>query len=235
MLILLNIGNTHTTIAESENGEINSVRRVLTSELNREILPENMPLAIATVVPEFRGRFTGADVFRLEPGCKCDINLELVDSSTLGADRLANLIALADKFPLPALCIDFGTAITFEMLDKDRNFIGGAIAPGRDLLCRSMHDYTAQLPLVSLENPAPDAPGTTTGEQMLLGVNTGALGAIKELIRTMRRNTDGNLKIVGTGGDVEFFMKNIPEIEYAGDNFTLYGILKAWEIHNQCK
>jgi len=133
------------------------------------------------------------------------------------------------------LCIDFGTAVTFEMLDKDANYIGGAIAPGRDLLRRSMHDYTAQLPLVTLENSVPDDPGSTTGKQMLLGINAGILGAVKELVKMMRRNTDGILKIVGTGGDAEFFIKNIPEIEYAGDNFTLYGILKAWEIHNKCK
>ncbi|MDD5596840.1 MAG: type III pantothenate kinase [Victivallaceae bacterium] len=235
MVILLNIGNTHTTIAEAENGEINSVRKILTADLNGEILPQNMPVAMATVVPGFRECFAGAGVFRLEPGCVCNINLGKVDSSTLGADRLANLIALEDKFPLPALCIDFGTAVTFEMLDKDANYIGGAIAPGRDLLRRSMHDYTAQLPLVPLENSAPDVPGTTTGKQMQLGINAGVLGAVKKLINVMRRNTDGDLKIVGTGGDAEFFIRNIPGIEYAGDNFTLYGILKAWETHNKCK
>lgn len=235
MVTLLNIGNTHTAIAEAENGQINSVRKILTAALNHEVLPENTPLAMATVVPEFRKRFAGTNVFRLEAGCRCNIRLEMVDSSTLGADRLANLIALEAKFPLPALCIDFGTAITFEMLDKDRNFIGGAIAPGRDLLRRALHDYTAQLPLVPLGQAAPDAPGTTTAEQMLLGINAGAAGTVKELIAVMRRSTDGDLKIVGTGGDAEFFIRNLPEIEYAGDNFTLYGILKAWETNRKCK
>lgn len=235
MVLLLNIGNTHTCIAEAENGKISFLKKILTAELNNEMLPAAMPIAVATVVPEFRVRFRNRGIFWLEPGCPCDIDLSLVDSSTLGADRLANLIALGDGFPLPALCIDFGTAITFELLNDRKAFLGGAIAPGRALLRNSLHDYTAQLPLVSLKTPPPDGPGRATGDQMLLGIDGGAVGMVKELIQIMRRSVDGDLNIFAAGGDAEFFMKNIPGIEYAGDDFTLKGILKAWEIYNKCK
>ena len=235
MVVLLNIGNTHTVVAEAENGRINSSRKILTVELNREILPEGIPVAAATVVPEFRRKFKDHDIFWLEPGCQCNVDLSMVDSSTLGADRLANLIALEDRFTLPALCIDFGTAITFELLDENKVFIGGAIAPGRALLRNSLHDYTAQLPLVSLKTPPPVGPGTATGDQMILGMDRGAVGAVKELIEIMRKNVNGNLTIAATGGDADFFIKNISGIEYVGDEFTLKGILKAWEIYSKCK
>ena len=235
MVVLLNIGNTHTVIAEAENGRINSSRKILTVELNRKVLPGGVPVAAATVVPEFRKKFKDHDIFWLEPGCQCSIDLSRVDSSTLGADRLANLIALEDEFTLPALCIDFGTAITFELLDENRVFVGGAIAPGRALLRNSLHDYTAQLPLVSLKTPLPAGPGTATGDQMILGMDSGAIGAVKELIGIMRKSVKGNLNIVATGGDADFFIKNISGIEYAGDEFTLKGILKAWEIYRKCK
>jgi type III pantothenate kinase len=235
MVILLNIGNTHTIIAEAENGKINSSRKILTTGLNSEMLPEAMPIAAATVVPEFRVRLKDRDIFWLESGCPCDIDLSRVDSSTLGADRLANLIALANEFPLPALCIDFGTAITFELLDENKVFIGGAIAPGRTLLRNCMHDYTAQLPLVSLKTPPPEGPGVATGDQMLLGIDSGVIGTVKELISIMRQSIDGDLNLVATGGDANFFIKNISGIEYAGDDFTLKGILKAWEIYTKCK
>jgi type III pantothenate kinase len=235
MVILLNIGNTHTIIAEAENSKINSSRKVLTSELNSGMLPSKGSIAAATVVPEFRTKFKDRDIFWLEPGCQCDIDLSMVDSSTLGADRLANLIALEDKFKLPALCIDFGTAITFELLDKNKVFIGGAIAPGRALLRNCMHDYTAQLPLVSLKIPPPNGPGIATGDQMILGIDSGVVGSVKELIEIMRKSIDGDLKLIATGGDADFFIKNISGIEYAGDDFTLKGILKAWEIYNKCK
>ena len=235
MILLLNIGNTHTIIAEAENGKINSSRKISTSELNCEMLPQSLDIAAATVVPEFREKFKDHDIFWLEAGCQCDIDLSRVDSSTLGADRLANLIALEDEFTLPALCIDFGTAITFELLDENKVFTGGAIAPGRALMRNSMHNYTAQLPLVSLKTPPPKGPGVATGDQMLLGIDCGAVGAVKELIEIMRKSVDGDLKLVATGGDADFFIKNISGIEYAGDDFTLKGILKAWEINKTCK
>jgi len=235
MVILLNIGNTHTIIAEAENGIINSSRKILTTELNSETLPTTTPIAAATVVPEFRKTLKDREIYWLEPGCQCDIDLSMVDASTLGADRLANLIALEDNFVLPALCIDFGTAITFELLDKNKVFTGGAIAPGRVLLRNCMHDYTAQLPLVSLKMPAPTGPGVATGDQMLLGIDSGVVGAVKELIDIMSQSINGHLDLVATGGDADFFIKNISGIEYAGDDFTLKGILKAWEIHNKCK
>lgn len=235
MVILLNIGNTHTIIAEAENGKINSSRKFLTSELDGKIFPTAIPIAAATVVPEFRRKLKDYNIFWLEPGCQCDIDLSMVDSSTLGADRLANLIALEDEFTLPALCIDFGTAITFELLDENKVFTGGAIAPGRVLLRNCMHDYTAQLPLVSLKTSPPNGPGVATGDQMVLGIDSGVVGAVNELIRIMRKSIDGDLKLLATGGDADFFMKNISEIEYAGDNFTLKGILKAWETYSKCK
>ncbi len=235
MVVLLNIGNTHTIIAEAENGKINSSRKILTTELNNEMLPAGTPIAAATVVPEFRRTLKRHDIFWLESGCQCNIDLSAVDSSTLGADRLANLIALENGFTLPALCIDFGTAITFELLDKNKVFTGGAIAPGRALLRNSMHDYTAQLPLVSLKTPPPNGPGVATGDQMILGIDSGAVGAVKELIEIMRKSVNGNLNLLATGGDANFFIKNISGIEYAGDDFTLKGILIAWETYSKCK
>ncbi|MDD5697012.1 MAG: type III pantothenate kinase [Victivallaceae bacterium] len=235
MVILLNIGNTHTGIAEAAAGGILSSRKVLTAELTAAMLPPGIPVAAATVVPKFRARFKGREIFWLEPGFPCGIDLSRIDQSTCGADRLANVIALAEFFPLPALCIDFGTAVTFELLDENRVFRGGAIVPGRKLLRNSLHDYTAQLPLAELEIPPPAGPGTTTVEQMCLGMDIGLVGAVKELIGIMRRAVNTDLKVVATGGDAGFFIKNLSGIEYAGDDFTLKGILKAWEINCKCR
>jgi len=235
MMILLNIGNTHTHIAEVKNNRIVSSRKVPTSDLNGQMLPADVPIAAATVVPEVRSRLKNRDIFWLEPDIKSDIDFSRVDNTTLGADRVANLIALGSEYPLPALCIDFGTAITFELLGNGKIVLGGAIMPGRALMRKAMHDYTAQLPLVSLQVLPPDGPGTSTADQMLLGVDIGTVGAVRKLIEVMRRKTGEGLRIVATGGDAGFFIKRLSGIEYAGDDFTLRGILKAWEIHNRCK
>ena len=235
MIILLNIGNTHTHIAEAQNDRIISRRKVATSDLNIQMLPTNVPLAAATVVPEVRSRLKDRNIFWLGADCDCSLDFSQIDSTTIGSDRVANLIALSSEYPLPALCIDFGTAITFELLGRDNIVLGGAIMPGRALMRKAMHDYTAQLPLVSLEEPPPDGPGVATVDQMLLGVDTGLVGSIKELTEVMRRKVGEDLRVVATGGDAKFFTKRLSGIEYAGDDFTLKGILKAWEIHNRCK
>ena len=235
MIILLNIGNTHTHIAEVKNGKIVSRRKIQTSDLNSKMLPEGVPLAAATVVPEIRTRLKVLDVFWVGPNNVCELDFSQVDNTTLGADRVANLVALSTEYPLPALCIDFGTAITFELLGCGNIVLGGAIMPGRALMRKAMRDYTAQLPLVSVQAPPPDGPGTNTADQMLLGVDIGLTGAIKELIEVMRDKAGKDLRIVATGGDAEFFTKRLSGIEYAGDDFTLKGILKAWETHKRCK
>ena len=235
MLFLLNIGNTHTQIAELAQGKISLLKKVLTTELNSQMIPKGKAIAAATVVPEVRTRLEECDIFWLEPDCLCDIDLSLIDTSTLGADRLANLIALADNVVLPALCIDFGTAITFELLDKNKVFLGGAITPGRALLRNCLHNNTAQLPFVPLESTASNVPGRTTKEQIALGTDLGVVGMVKEIIKLMQKNVNEDLTIVATGGDAKKIIKDISGIEYAGDDFTLKGILKAWEIYSKCK
>jgi type III pantothenate kinase len=235
MVILLNIGNTHTQIAEAVDGKIIQTRKVMTSDLKTEMFSSDIPIAAATVVPEAKSCLKELDIFWVEKGCKCDIELDQVDSSTLGADRIANLIALGDRNQLPSLCIDCGTAITFELLDENKIFLGGAIAPGRAMMRNSMHDYAAQLPFVPLSIDASKEPGKATVEQMLLGIDVGAVGAVKELIKIMRRRVEGKLNIIVVGGDADFFVRNISDLKYGGDDFTLLGILKAWEMNIKCK
>ncbi|MDD5727783.1 MAG: hypothetical protein PHV59_04380, partial [Victivallales bacterium] len=86
MVILLNIGNTRTHIAEAVDGRIISRRKVLTAELDIRKLPVAVPVAAATVVPELRSRLDGRDIFWLETGCECGLDLSRVDSRTTGAD-----------------------------------------------------------------------------------------------------------------------------------------------------
>jgi type III pantothenate kinase len=195
----------------------------------------DIPVAAATVVPDVKKRLSDLNIFWIHAGCRCDIDLGQVDSSTLGADRIANLIALGEMQSQPSLCIDCGTAITFELLDENKVFLGGAIAPGRAMMRNGMHDYAAQLPFVPLSIDIAEMPGKATVDQMLLGIDAGAVGAVKELIEIMRRRVGGQLNIIIAGGDAEFFLNNIPDSEYGGDDFTLRGILKAWEINVKCK
>jgi type III pantothenate kinase len=234
MVFVMNVGNTHSQTAVFKDGIIQDINSVKTSTLSSDILPKNMPIAASTVVPLIKKKLKGNNIFWMGPEHALNVDLSLVDTSTLGADRIANIIELADYCDLPALCIDFGTAITFDLLDKNSVFLGGAISPGRHLLRKALHDCTAQLPMLSITDNVLNLPGTNTRDAMRLGMDHGVIGTVKEVIATMRqRLQDIPLKIIAVGGDAKFFVNNISGIEYGGEDFTLKGIFKAWELNNK--
>ncbi len=235
MLFVLNIGNTHSEYALYDNGEFTGITRINTSGFDPGIVPPGIPVAISSVVPNLSEKFTGDNVFKLSSKMKTGIDFfGRVDSSNLGADRVADCISLAETGLLPAVCIDCGTAITFDVVDENRVYLGGAILPGRTLLRRALHNYTALLPMVDLTFSPPDKLGTNTVEQMQLGADLGAIGSVREILEMTGKtlNTD-NLRAVVTGGDAEFFAAAIPGLESCGFGYTLQGIVKAWELNNE--
>ncbi len=232
MIFLINIGNTNTQTGLYSGGVISDIKTFPTREINLSVIPEGIPVAASSVVPAVREKLSGMDIFWLDGKCRTGLNMQLVDTSTLGSDRIANIIRLAETSELPAVCIDFGTAITFDIVDQCRVFRGGAIAPGRLLLRQSLHNYTAQLPLISFFDELPATAGTNTVEAMRLGIDLGVIGSVRELIANIKNLfPEQKLRVIGVGGDNNFFIDHIPEIEYGGNDYTLQGIRKAWELN----
>ncbi|MEI8246567.1 MAG: type III pantothenate kinase [Lentisphaerota bacterium] len=234
MIFLMNIGNTNTQTGLYSGGTVSDIRTMPTGEVVPSIIPDGISCAASTVVPAVRKKLSGRNIFWLDGTCSTGLNMHLVDTATLGSDRVANIIRLADTSELPAVCLDFGTAITYEIVDACRVFRGGAIAPGRLLLRQSLHNYTAQLPLIPFFDKLPDGAGANTVDAMRLGVDRGAIGSTRELIAGIKALfPDETVRLVGVGGDCKFFIDHIPEIEYGGNDYTLQGIRKAWELNVQ--
>jgi type III pantothenate kinase len=232
MIFLMNIGNTNTQAGLYSGGMISDIRTLPTGEVDSSIIPYGIPCAASSVVPDVRKKLSARDIFWLDGTCRTGLNMHLVDISTLGSDRIANIIRLADTSELPAACLDFGTAITYDIVDKCRVFRGGAIAPGRQLLRQALHNYTAQLPLIPLFDDLPAGSGINTVDAMRLGIDRGAIGSARELIADIKALFPGEtVRLVGVGGDCKFFADYIPEIEYGGNDYTLQGIRKAWELN----
>lgn len=230
---LLNVGNTNVEYAIAYNGVIGEVHSVPGKEFDFASVPADIPIAIACVVPSFIQKLKDlkASFFELKPGIDCGIDFSGFDISSMGADRLANLIYLAETGPVPALCIDFGTAITFEIMGAGKVFKGGAIMPGRMLQRKALNDFTALLPCVPFYHDIPET-GNGTVDSIRVGVDRGIIGGVKEIIANTCNLFPGeSLRIVAAGGDVEFFLKYISGLEAAGNNCTLYGINKAWEYY----
>ena len=228
-MILLDIGNTHTRIARSCGAEIRVLRTIATAELTADDLPEGERIAAVSVVPQAAERLKQRGVeFITAEHCGGLIDFSLVDAVALGADRAANAIAAAEFYELPALVVDCGSAITCELVDEKRRFLGGAIAPGRMLQRMALHAGTAQLPEIALAAAPPTGTGRTTAEAISLGVDAGAVGMVRELARIM----GGAAKIrtvVLTGGDAGFFSPEFPDWRVAPKEFTLHGVRLAAE------
>ena len=230
MLFLLNIGNTHAQPGIWNGKMLKLLPRIPTAELRPDQLPADLPVAAATVVPETRRMLDRENLFWLTPqnasGC---VNFNYVDSSTLGADRVANAVALAEFYPLPALVVDCGTAITLEIVDAERVFRGGAIAPGRRLMRRALAQETAQLPEIPFSTELPERAGNGTVESIRFGVDRGAVGLVRELVEAAAQPYGGvgSMRVIATGGDAPFFAAALPFLELAPEEFTHHGIRLA--------
>lgn len=125
---------------------------------------------------------------------------------TTGADRIADIAALAALGGGPAMAVDIGTAVTYDLLSADGVFFTGAIGPGPEILARSLHDYTAQLPLVEwwTKRP-PEAPADTEGA-MLFGVDAGFTGVLRETVSRLLPLLGGGARLVATGGFADRFV-----------------------------
>lgn len=225
MLFVLNVGNTNVQYGLFVDGSFESIKSCSTPEFNTSLIPEGVAVACASVVPDFNEQLKSFDPFMVSDHVELGLDFSVVDSSTIGADRLANAVALAQG-PLPAICVDCGTALTFEMVNSDRQFAGGAIAPGRALMRKALNDHTAKLPLVPFRDTVP-AVGKTTVDAIIVGVDRGIVGTVKEILSSL--SGDKQCRVVAVGGDAEFLCSHIPELINGGDEFTLLGIVAAWE------
>ena len=230
MIVVVNIGNTYSR-AELWNGEhFEPLFRVETMRFDPNVLPAGIPTVAATVVPEVKCR-PGAERIRFIDARNCGnfIDFTQVDTSTLGADRVANAIALAEFHELPAIAVDCGTAITLEIVDAERVFRGGAIAPGRRLMRRALAQGTAQLPEIPFSTELPERAGNGTVESIRFGVDRGAVGLVRELVEAAAQPYGGvgSMRVIATGGDAPFFAAALPFLELAPEEFTHHGIRLA--------
>jgi len=225
MLFVLNVGNTNVQYGLFSNGGFDSIQSCPVSDFTTDLIPADTAVACASVVPDFNALLLPFKPFFITDQVDLDVDFFGVESSTIGPDRLANAVALAQG-ALPAICVDCGTALTFEMVNADRQFIGGAIAPGRALMRKALNDHTAKLPLVPFRESLPTI-GKTTIDAITVGVDRGIIGTVKEILSSLSEGEE--CRVIAVGGDAPFLCSRIPELIAGGVEFTLRGIVAAWK------
>lgn len=144
----------------------------------------------------------------------------------IGADRLANAVGVVARHGAPAVVIDFGTAVTFDVISAEPAYCGGVIAPGLGAMSGYLTRKTALLPSIELEEPA-SAIGKSTVHAMQAGAVFGYRGLVSGILTRIRAELPGLHKIVATGGDAALIARGVPEIQAVDLDLTLDGLRKV--------
>jgi type III pantothenate kinase len=152
---------------------------------------------------------------------------------SIGADRLANAAAVRHLYGAPAVVVDFGTAVTFDVVDGRGDYVGGIIAPGLNVMTDYLHEKTALLPRIKIRE-VDGVIGKSTEQAMLIGAVHGYRGLIRELVRKLKAELGARrLPVVATGGYAQLIAAKLPEITAVDPKLTLHGLRLAWEANQR--
>lgn len=193
-------------------------------------------VVVASVVPDkemlLRKVFDNRPYHRLTHESPLGYGFDLDAPEQIGHDRLANVVALKQRYGAPSIAIDFGTAVTFSVISAEGNFVGGVIAPGMDCMTEYLSTKTAQLPQVKPEEYA-SAIGKNTMEALRIGAVAGQRGMVREILREMVLEIGGEITVIATGGGATFAAQGLPEISAVDLDLTMEGLrLVAGRVFN---
>ena len=191
---------------------------------------------LSSVVPELNNKFRNI-LKRLNENPFIELNQEIYpklnigipNPEEIGTDLVANALAAFNLYKDNIIIVDFGTALTFTIVDKQGNILGVNIAPGIKTAINVLAEKTSQLDVVPLsipENPI----GFDTETAIQNGVLRGYIGLISHMINTIKKQTSIDFKVIGTGGLANVLADYIPEINLVNENLTLEGLALIPEL-----
>ncbi|HEY2427740.1 MAG TPA: type III pantothenate kinase [Acidimicrobiales bacterium] len=251
MLLTIDVGNTQTVLGLFDGPQLTHHWRIATnvertsdelallvSELLRlrgiEFRPEEMGIAISSVVPrltaalrEMTDEWFGVKAVVLEPGTRTGMPILYDNPKEVGADRIANAVGAYDLYGGPCICVDFGTATTFDAISAKGEYLGGAIIPGIEISLDALFGRAAALRRVELVEPR-NVIGKNTVESMQAGAVYGFAAQVDGLCQRMEREL-GEATVVATGGLAALIAPLSTMIQHHEPWVTLIGLRLIWE------
>jgi type III pantothenate kinase len=233
--LLVDISNSYAKLAFASKKRVSAPTRIATGELSSGVVARFLrkrnvgKVAVSSVVPAKNSAILRAagkmDVIWLDWKLKLGVEIDYPTPRSIGADRLANAAAVTALYGYPAVVVDFGTAVTFDIVSERRAYIGGVIAPGLEAMTNFLYQRTALLPKLSLKEP-PRAIGKSTIEAMLSGAVFGYRGLVREILARIKAEQSSRKKVhvVATGGYARLIARRLPEIDVVHPNLTLEGL-----------
>jgi len=251
MLLVVDAGNTQThlgtfdgdqllehwrfaTVRTSTADELGAVLRSLLA-LRGMAFADIEASIVSSTVPQLRpewtamaARYLGHEMPVVGPGVRTGMPIRMDNPRELGADRLVNAVAAHDAVGGPCVVVDFGTAITYDCVSADGEYLGGIIAPGVEISLEALTTRAAAIPKIDLTEPR-TLIGKSTVEAIRSGVVYGFAGQVDSIVTRLRAELGEETEAIATGGLAGAIVPFCETIDEVDEDLTLEGLRIIWE------
>jgi type III pantothenate kinase len=251
MLLALDVGNTNVTIGVLDAGQLVAHWRLQTVQeqtadewgilLRNLFALSSLDLAridgiiVSSVVPpldsslaEMAPRYFHLDAMFVTPDTDTGLRSRYDNPREVGADRAVNSVAAFRKYGGPCVIVDLGTAITFDAVSAEGEYLGGLICPGIGIAVEALFAKTARLPLVDVREPS-SLIGTNTVASMQSGIYYGAVSMIDGILERLIEKLGPGTRTVATGGQAHLIVRGSRYLKHVDEDLTLDGLALIWE------